>query len=40
MTSGRHRLLVKVDQHTSLHQFILRITTPAGERPTGVQVWN
>jgi hypothetical protein len=40
LAKGKHLLLMKVENVTGSFQFILRVTTLAGERPSGVQVWN
>jgi hypothetical protein len=38
LSRGRHRILMKVENITGAHQFLMRVTTPANERATGVTV--
>ena len=40
LAKGKHLILMKVENLGGAYQFILRVTTAAGERPSGLQVWN
>ena len=40
LTRGKHFVVIKVENGGGLHQFMLRVTSPAGEKPAGIQVWN
>jgi hypothetical protein len=40
LSKGTHIVLIKVDQDYGGFEFMLRVVTPSGERPAGIQVWN
>jgi len=40
LAKGRHRIMIKVDQGGGGFEFLMRLTTPKGERLPGVKVWN
>jgi hypothetical protein len=40
LSRGIHLVLLKVDQGDGDHGFVVRVTTPDGNRPAGVRVWN
>lgn len=40
LSPGVHRVLVKVENHSTKFEFILRVVTPDGQRISGLRVWN
>lgn len=40
LSKGMHLILIKVDQDYGSFEFMLRVTTPAGRKASGVKVWN
>ncbi len=40
LKQGKQRVLIKVDDTTSFHEFRVRVATPQGGRALGVKVWN
>jgi len=40
LSKGKHFLMIKVDQGSRGFEFLLRVTSPRGDRAPGIKVWN